>query len=802
EKWNALLDLMKDETERLPEGDIAGRVAKLHEVVEIYRDKLRLDVMVINTYNAILRLDPENVRANEELAGKFRALGRWNDLISVLTRRSEAPDLPDDERVRLLREIADLWAERFGNFANAVKPLERILEVAPAGSEHFVEAVHRLKEIYTKRRQWRALIDLLGRESRVSDGDDRRAKQSEMARLAAERLGDSRLAIEIYNTVLAEAGADHAETLAALASLYEREKRWMPLVEVLHRQANAAFADTEKKRETIAILEKLGQVYADRLSAPQAGATVWQQVLDLDPNHARGLRTLRELYAMAGDFAGLERLYARLGQQEELVDALLGIADRIEGKQQRLPLVERAAQLAQQRAEAAAAGTVTVASSKPSRRARRDSDGSPAQQALERARQVWERVLAIEPHHVGAASALVPIYTAQEKWARLITVLEIELAAAPDPTAKLAKIAQIRQLTEQKLASRTLAFAWTLRAFDLDPTSDASYTDVLRLASEPEQWRDVVAIFEKHAASSTIDLAVRAKLYRELARLAARRLGDPERARGYHREVLELDPEARDAEQHLEELAIQLADWDALLASYRKRAAREQDPTDKALLLVEIASLQEQKLVDLDGAAATYREALALEPSSTRALRALARIEEARGDWDALVDVLARELEQTPDGQPRFELLMRLGMLEEQSLERPANALGYYREAFAIPAPSGAVRPQPVAAIARLILTPTLDPTLIDATDRVGGARMILPQLEATKSTQLQAIALEVIRAGATTTSAEQLDIDRQLLRLYDVDLGDPGAAWQAGLRVLAVDPGDGEVRRSLAALA
>ena len=126
EKWNALLDLMKDEIERLPEGDVAARVARLFEVVEIYRDRLRLDVMVINTYNAILKLDPDNQRATDELAAKFRALGRWNDLIAVLTRKSEAPNVPDDERVKLLREVADLWSERFGNFANAIKPLERI----------------------------------------------------------------------------------------------------------------------------------------------------------------------------------------------------------------------------------------------------------------------------------------------------------------------------------------------------------------------------------------------------------------------------------------------------------------------------------------------------------------------------------------------------------------------------------------------------------------------------------------------------------------------------------------------------
>src|SRR4051812_9743883 len=380
EKWNALLDLMKDDIERLPEADVAGRVAKLHEIVEIYRDKLRLDVMVINTYNAILKIDPDNRRASDELASKYRALGRWNDLIAILTRKSEAAELSGGERVALLREIADLWAERFGNFANAIKPLERIVELTPGD----LNAVQRLKEIYTKRKQWRALIDVLGREASVLDGGERRAKQSEMARLAAERLGDNPLAIEIHNSILAE-GGDAPETqgtLAALAALYEREKRYLAPAEMLHRQRAAATG-----KDAIALLEKLGQIYADRLSAPQQAAAAWQDVLEIEPAHAKALRTLRELYATAGDFTGLERLYARLGQQEELVDALLGIADRLEAKAARLPLIERAAQLAQQRAEERSDETGGAGSNSP--RGGAVAKEATASQALERARQVW-----------------------------------------------------------------------------------------------------------------------------------------------------------------------------------------------------------------------------------------------------------------------------------------------------------------------------------------------------------------------------------------------------------------------------
>jgi len=791
EKWNALLDLMKDEIDRLSETEVAAKVARLFEVAEIYRDRLKLDVMVINTYNAILKIDPDNQRAGDELAGKFRTLGRWNDLIAVLTRKSEAANVPDHERVKLLREVADLWSERFGNFANAIKPLERIAELTPTDTD----AINRLKEIYTKRRQWRQLIDLLGKEATTLPPAERRAKQSEMARLAAERLGDSRLAIEIHNKVLGEAGnTDVSETLAALASLYDREKRHLAYVEIVHRQvANARAAGQTKAATTL--LEKLGQIYTERLQAPQQAAAAWKEILELEPNHAKALRTLRELYAMAGDFVGLEQLYARLGQQDELVDALLAIADRIDNKQQRLPLVERAAQLAQDRAD--------KAPPPPAAAPGKDTTGGLSV-AFEKARQVWERVLAVDPQHLAAATALAPIYERQEKWTRLLSMREIELGSLTDPKAKLAKIDQIRLLCEQKLASKTLAFTWALRAYELEPSNTKLYDDVMRLASEREQWRDVVGAFERAIAGGTLPEPQRLNTFRELAKIANKRLGDPEMARGYHRKVLQLAPEDRDAESNLEDLAHQVADWNELLASFRRRAQREGKGPAKAAMLHEAAQIQEQKLQDLDGAAATYQEALAAAPGNVKTLRALAKVQEARGDWESLATVLADELEQTPgdrDATPRFELLMRLGSLHEHSLENPAKALAYYRQALGVPGAGGLVRPQPVEAIARLVLVPETAHKL-DPKERIAAVRQILPHLAAAKSAAPHAAALEVLRASDETPTKDKTQLDRQLVRIYHVDLGDPGAAWGAGLRVIAAEPQDAESRRALAALA
>src|SRR5690606_27662115 len=183
--------------------------------------------------------------------------------------------------------------------AQAVGPLEQLLAAAPGDRD----AIARLKDIYTRRRQWRALIALIGREAAQEPVGERRGHLVEMARLAAARLGDSRLAIDIWNRVLelgaADGGAPDPEALAALATLYEKDKRYLALADILRRQHELARTPGEQ----IALLERLGSLLTDKLRATGPAAEVYHQILAIDAGHSRAARTLRELYSKSGDYA-------------------------------------------------------------------------------------------------------------------------------------------------------------------------------------------------------------------------------------------------------------------------------------------------------------------------------------------------------------------------------------------------------------------------------------------------------------------------------------------------------------------
>lgn len=784
ERWNALIDLLKEEIERPdPSGQgagsattTAGKVELYFELVEIYRDRQNSDLMVLNTYNSILKLDPENQRAIDELSERYRALSRWNDLISVLMRKAELTHLPIAQRVAILTEVATLWTERFGNFANAIKPLERILELSPSDGETRTK----LKDIYTRRRQWRALIDLLEKEAADLPLEERRVRTLEMAKLAAERLGDTRLAILIANRVLAEAAqtghdgrAELGDALAMLAGLYDREKRFMALAEIMHRQRHLA----KDSKEAVGILERLGAVYSDRLQATAQAAAIWQEILDLDPQHGKALRTLRELYAAAGDYDGLEKLYARIGAADDVVEALLGVADRLEGKALRLPIVERAAVLADKRATE-----------------------SGKADAAERAARVWERVLAVEANHVAAATALAPVYRKAEKWARLLSVLEIQLSAAEDKQDRLTRMAEIRALCEQKLGSKTLAFSWALRSFELEPTSAPLRGELVRLASEPDQYRDLANVFGRHGHNPELPAEVRVAILREQARLTSKRLADVDAARALYREIWQLVPDDDEAESQLEEIALQLADWADLRTIYLHQLSRQQDATDRTRLLLELASIEEEKLVDLDAAAQTYEQVLAIDERSAVALRALSRVHEARGDWEALVGTLVRELSREDDAARRIELSLRIGGLEAQSLDRPDRALPHYVAALETAEAAGKPANSAVAVLSRYLGTAGPGGS-ITAEQRVALARQLAPHFTAAGAATELAIALELMRGAPDADAAEQLALDRKLLRLYHGQLDDQGAAWATAKRIVETEPTDPEARAALRAL-
>jgi tetratricopeptide (TPR) repeat protein len=767
EKWNALLELLKEHVEAVPKDApdaIERKVERLLEIVAIYRDKLNLDVMVINTYNNILQLKPDHTGALIALAAKYEAMGRWNDLIGVLQRTADVSSA-NDEKASLLRRIATLWIDKFGNFNQAVKPLEELYAISPVDPE----TVARLRDIYTRRRSWRALIDLerkeLDRLSGPAHAEARRQKLMEIARLAADRLGDAREAIALWNKLLEQNESD-LEALGALAALYEREKRWLALIECLRRQAQHA-ADAKAQ---VILLERIGTLYSEKLASPEQAIQAYQEIVRKMPSHPKAMRTLRELFAQGQRFDELEKLYGENGQWEELCEVLLGAAERLPETPKKIGLYTRVADVAMKHLN-----------------------------APERAAKAYERILAVEGDNAQAAGALVPIYRAGEKWARLLASYEILLGHSKDDDERLQLHSEIIAVCEEKLGSKGLAFTWCSKAYQLRPGDERREKELERLAADAEAWEELVELYVAEVARET-DPEKQAERHRKLGRITLQRLHRTDDARKHFEALLERKADDEEALSTLEQIFTQAQAYPSLLAIYRKREGRAKDPQRRLEMLFKIAWIEEEQIKDLPAAIATYRKILETDPAPAtqlRSLRALEKLYVGRSEWAQLAEVLEKQLALTAaaDVDGKVALEYQLGELYELKLDRAHDGLSHYRASFQM-TPSH----KPTQAALERWLP---EGAKVDAQDRVAVANLLLPIYEQRDDAKRLVECLEIQLAAIPEKEEEpRLQILRRLANLQSTRLGDPKRAYELTGRVFTLRPADAENRRAMATLA
>ena len=755
-KWNALRELIKEEIDGLgssPE-EVEQQVRLLLEVVEIYRDHLKLDVMVINTYNAILTLQPHHAQALQALTEKYEALGRWNDLIGLLLRRKEVETDPR-AKIQTLHRVASLWIDRFGNQTQAITPLQDVLAIDPTEPE----ALARLKEIFHKRRNWRELMDVLRLEVRHVEESRRRELFSEMARLAADRLGDAREGIQVWNQVLAEEDPADPEALEQLTRLYRREERWPALAEVLHRRVEVIRERPEGRAEAVELLEQLGEIYTNRVRAVENAINVWDDLLTLDPGHGKARAVLRELLVQEQRWEALERLFVARGEYSELAETLTTAADRTDDRELKMRLYRRVGEIC------------------------RDRLDHP-----DRAMKAFERVLALSPQDVGVARALVTLYQQAGRWGRLLSCYEVLFEQARDPDDKLELVEKIRQLHETELDSKQLAFQWSARAFAIDPDGPQVRAEMERLAAQSDSWEELVEIYVARLPEIE-DPASKATLLRHLAHLCSEKLHRPEDAEAFHVDLLEIHPDDLPAMEALEQIYSSQQRWEGLVDIHRRRAALETDEEGKQSFLFKAAFIQEERLGDPLATIQTLTEILEIDGANLKALRWLARLNEVRGEWFPLVDVLQRLLGLAQTRDEKVEILHRMGDVLQTNLDAPEEGIESLAEALEYdPRHRGTIR-----ALERHLV--------VDSPFRIRVATLLQPVYERAEDFEKLVQAIQILLASEEDRDA-RLTLLRRLMTIQQREFGELEAAFASGSSILALDPADREIRPQMALLA
>ena len=648
-KWNALSESIRGEIEALSTDAKEEKLRLLRDLIPIYRDALQLDSMLIQVYGEILALSPYDAEALTSLSQLYEGAGRWNELIHVLDRQAEIAAEPD-EKVALYLRIAGLWTERFGNLNQATEPLERVIRLQP---EH-VEALAELKDIYTKKRKWDALYQVLGREAELaSDPAARLEKKIEMAELCTERLHQNAVAIALWKEILAEA-PETASALDTLENLAEREKDWETLADVLTSRAEVAGSDSEQLEQ----LQRLGAVLMERLARPSDAIAVWERVLEVDSGNTRVRRMLKDAYVAARDWESLEALHRESNDWAGFAEVVGQAAERAEEPELIVELSLRAAEVYRERV------------GEPHRAARYD-----------------ERALAADPANIEAAKGLLPVYERDHKWPEYANMLEIIVTGAgrnEDLDVGLKRVTSLRSVYLHRLRDPESSLGWATRAYLLAPSDPDVVAGLEESAEAAGAYADLVALFRDRLDNTAIPDGERLDLQRRIAAIAGERLGESQESIRQLEAILEVEPHDAEAMAVLDRLYRAERRFADLRSLYEQRLQGVTDPAEEWVLLNEVAQVEEEQLGDLPAAAERHWKILESNPHDVDALRAVERLSQQLKQWDRLDAALERRLQSKVGDDDRLAVYLQLADLRRIYLEDAPGALECYRSALAL----------------------------------------------------------------------------------------------------------------------
>jgi tetratricopeptide (TPR) repeat protein len=235
-------------------GDDRAAADAFKKVADTYSEQ-GFFLKAVAVYKQIVKLDPDDVRVNERLAGLYQQLGLLSDAMSQYQLMAAA-------------------YEKAGDAGRLVDVLKRTVELDPdnvASSIKLGDLYARSNDAGSALQHLRRAADQLKRQSRAEEY----LKVAE--RISALQGDDAGLARELANLYLSK--GDTKRALAKLQLCFKADPKDVETLTLLAQ----AFRDLGQTSKTASVYKELARVHEERGHGGEARAT-WRKVLELAPD--------------------------------------------------------------------------------------------------------------------------------------------------------------------------------------------------------------------------------------------------------------------------------------------------------------------------------------------------------------------------------------------------------------------------------------------------------------------------------------------------------------------------------------
>jgi tetratricopeptide (TPR) repeat protein len=244
----------------------------------------------INNFEKALALNTEHRPTLEALVDLYAKGNDWKQ-VAAYKRQILDGVFDEGERLTLLSEIGDVWAEREKNAPKAIEAFEEALTYKPG--DHVL--LHKLLQLYQTAGDWQKMIDTLQSISDLESAPERKARYFyTMAQLYRDKLDDHDRAVELFNEAL-DQNPSLLEGFERINKILTQQKNWKQLErnyrKMLHRIAGKGNTDLEYN-----LWHQLGLIYRDRISETEPAMEAFKMASSLRPEDLTERQILSELY--------------------------------------------------------------------------------------------------------------------------------------------------------------------------------------------------------------------------------------------------------------------------------------------------------------------------------------------------------------------------------------------------------------------------------------------------------------------------------------------------------------------------
>lgn len=736
----------------LQDGDNAYKGLLLRKVAKIYKDELKQDQQVMLTLQELVEVEPHNVAVMDQLAALLDEMKRYPDLVNVLNRKAEVLEDPQ-EQLALYKSIADLYEDKFSNPNEAIVAWEQVVSI----DANNLQALERLDDLYEKRREWDKLIDIKRRRRNLAEGNEGLERLREAADIAATRMRDRDLAAQLWDEVLT-ADPNDARALEALEQIYDREKEYDALADVLARRVDGI----EDKDERGRALLKLGQLYSDRLDEPEKALNTWVQLLELEPDNARARDSVRKAYVELGRYDDLRDFYASSDGWAEYVRQMESLAGSEEDPDKQIDLLFRAS------------------------RAYIEQLDTPS-----RATRSLEKILKLDEGNAQAAKLLVPIYEERNDIRKLPEVLNIVLENTHDEEERYDMYVRLAELQANQLRDPESGIANYVHALHLRPNAEALYRPMLETAERANDWNSLDDAWASARAALSGDASSREQwlaLTRMHGNMLEVRLKNDDEALEAADAILSEIPGDEEALSVRERIFRRREAWDDLLEVLEQQRQKAGDDSEVVDVLAEIARVHEEERDDPYAAIESYNDLLAVRPDDRTVLTSLRNLYLRTEDYASFADATRSLISDVSKGEGNA-LRGELAQVYVEQLDQPGLAIDVYAEILAESPTDRDAR----EGLMALVQNPDVE---------AKAARTLQPVFEGLNDWKGVVQMLEIQAAHLEDADPARIDLLSRVGELQSDTLRDYDAAFDAWARVLEAQPESARARDQVEAAA